>query len=319
MITHSRLDQINKVFQAMVDDNNTREREMWIIMSGILLLEKIRLKQDFDEAMAFDEINIIFMGVLALVKLYQNQMPVQLKTEKKKSDQTRYPNVDNVIVALGQQIMHEDWPFNFTAMATTYPVLLQEINDIHSILNKELIVPARPPQPILEHRKDKLGFQTFEEMQYEVLNGSTWELDLLKQDLKDIFAMYLKPYTFKFFCFGPNHKNRAKAIFAAIQQAPDIETIKEIIDIQQYFMSSLYCLETPRQTVEELETKTGLTERWSTLRNLKNQPKDFDHPQKSGYYRTLCFAMGRVIGPKIAETAGPNDPLYQGPSPQKMR
>jgi hypothetical protein len=146
MLTHSRLDQINKAFQAMTMDKDISERSVWIIMSGISLLEKIRIKEDFDEEQALLEIYIIFMGVLALVKLYQNQKPVQLKIEEKKSDQTVYPKVDSVIVDIGKQIMHEDLPFDFTAFATSYPDLLPELNAVHSIFYKEPIFTDFPPR-----------------------------------------------------------------------------------------------------------------------------------------------------------------------------
>jgi hypothetical protein len=317
--SNPRLDQIKRTFQIIYDETLIA-RHMWIFMSSVMLLERLRLQQEFDEdyESAANEMNIIFMGTLALAQLYHHQQPVQLNNEEKNENKgTKYPNVDNLIVAMGKEIMHENMPFDFSSFATTFPELLPELNFVHGILNKEPIVLA-PPEPLLQIPVlEKQKWQTYEEIKYEVMNGSTMELDELKEDLKIIFARYLKPYTFKFFCFGPNHKNRAKAVLAALQQAPDIETIKEIIEMQQHFMSSVYCDETPQTTVEELERKTGLTERWSTLRNLKNQP-DLNKPEKSGYFRMLGFALGRTMGPQIAETAGPDHQWYKGPRREGM-
>jgi hypothetical protein len=154
--------------------------------------------------------------------------------------------------------------------------------------------------------------------QYHLNTPIDPQLVVTKTDIQQSFAKYLVPYKINFLrLIGPMHKDRAKAVLAAIDLAKDIGTISLIINNQiaqlEGDKSALNSYHGDKvsdylgeKIVTDLHDLVQLDERWTNSDLMVNKPvvkldkndsqkKDLVHLQKqSGYYRMLMDAASKL-------------------------
>jgi hypothetical protein len=196
-----------------------------------------------------------------------------IKIDKEESDKNFIPLV---VFLTGQKILDGTLAFESKKLTFLFPDLKEHIDAVQLMREKK---PASMPSEV------KAAFNI--------------SIEELKAMITENFKPYTSRSTYHLFGYGPHHVNRAKAVLNAVNAANNIELILEILQNQQSLMLNQF---SNSVQVKRFKDSTGLDERWTELRNLKNKERSVN---RSSYYAVLVKSVTLILSKEK-----PNPSIY---------